>query len=230
MAWVTGQQLRLYNSLGRRIEDFTPSADVVGLYSCGPTVYSFPHLGNMRPYVFADTLRRALRWKGIPVRARRQHHRRGPRGRRLRHRRGQARGRRGAGNAGRSRRSPSSTRRRSSTTMAALNVQPADVYPRASDYVEQMIAFAVRLEAARLHLRAAVRPVLRHVQVAAATAPWPCLTSPASARPAASSTWRAASTTATSPSGGRRSRASAASCAGTRRGAGARRAGTWNAR
>ena len=69
MAWVTGHQLRLYNSLGRRIEDFTPSADVVGLYSCGPTVYSFPHLGNMRPYVFADTLRRALRRQAIPVRA-----------------------------------------------------------------------------------------------------------------------------------------------------------------
>src|SRR6201994_912257 len=68
MAWVNGQQLRLYNSLGRLTEDFTPSADVVGLYSCGPTVYSYQHLGNMRPYVFADTLRRALRWKGIAVR------------------------------------------------------------------------------------------------------------------------------------------------------------------
>src|ERR1700755_2031838 len=68
MAWVTGHQLRLYNSLGRRTEDFTPSTDVVGLYSCGPTVYSFPHLGNMRTYVFADTLRRALRWKDIAVR------------------------------------------------------------------------------------------------------------------------------------------------------------------
>src|SRR6516164_9849582 len=68
MAWVTGHQHRFYNSLGRRIEDFTPSADVVGLYSCGPTVYSYPHLGNMRPYVFADTLRRAFRWHGIPVR------------------------------------------------------------------------------------------------------------------------------------------------------------------
>jgi len=68
MAWVTGHQLRLYNSLGRLTEDFTPSADVVGLYSCGPTVYSYQHLGNMRPYVFADTLRRALRWKGITVR------------------------------------------------------------------------------------------------------------------------------------------------------------------
>ena len=69
MAWVTGHQLRFYNSLGRRFEDYTPSAELVGLYSCGPTVYSFPHLGNMRPYVFADTLRRAFRWKGIPVRA-----------------------------------------------------------------------------------------------------------------------------------------------------------------
>src|SRR6201995_6214666 len=68
MAWVTGEQLRLYNSLGRRIEDFRPAADVVGIYSCGPTVYSFPHLGNMRPYVFADTLRRASRWKNIVVR------------------------------------------------------------------------------------------------------------------------------------------------------------------
>ena len=66
---MTGHQLRFYNSLGRRFEDYTPSAELVGLYSCGPTVYSFPHLGNMRPYVFADTLRRAFRWKGIPVRA-----------------------------------------------------------------------------------------------------------------------------------------------------------------
>ena len=61
-------QLRLYNSLGRRMEDFVPAGPAVGMYSCGPTVYAFPHLGNMRPYVFADTLRRAFRWKGIPVR------------------------------------------------------------------------------------------------------------------------------------------------------------------
>ena len=64
----TNHELRLYNSLGRRMEDFTPAAAVAGLYSCGPTVYAYPHLGNMRAYVFADTLRRALRWKAIPVR------------------------------------------------------------------------------------------------------------------------------------------------------------------
>src|ERR671925_1287371 len=62
------QPLRLYNSLGRRLEDFVPAGPVAGLYSCGPTVYAYPHLGNMRAYVFADTLRRVLRWKAIPVR------------------------------------------------------------------------------------------------------------------------------------------------------------------
>jgi cysteinyl-tRNA synthetase len=65
---TNGKQLRLYNSLGRRTEDFVPSATVTGVYSCGPTVYSYPHLGNMRPYVFADTLRRAVRWKELPLR------------------------------------------------------------------------------------------------------------------------------------------------------------------
>ena len=145
MAWVTGQQLRFYNSLGRRLEDFTPSAELVGLYSCGPTVYSFPHLGNMRPYVFADTLRRAFRWKGIPVRA--------------------VVNITDVGHAvadsdtGEDKLEVAAARERRSVAdiaalytqaffddMAALNVQPADVYPRASEYVEQMIAFAVRLE------------------------------------------------------------------------------------
>jgi cysteinyl-tRNA synthetase len=38
------------------------------MYSCGPTVYAYQHIGNMRAYVFADTLKRALRWKGFDVR------------------------------------------------------------------------------------------------------------------------------------------------------------------
>src|SRR3954463_7403426 len=65
---MTGHPLELFNSLGRRIETFIPTGAEVGLYSCGPTVYSFPHLGNMRAYVFADTLRRALRGQGTAVR------------------------------------------------------------------------------------------------------------------------------------------------------------------
>jgi cysteinyl-tRNA synthetase len=61
--------LRVTNSLGRRLERLvTLEAGAVGMYSCGPTVYSYQHLGNMRPYVFADTLKRALRWRGVSVR------------------------------------------------------------------------------------------------------------------------------------------------------------------
>jgi len=60
--------LRVTNSLGRRVERFVSlHPGRVGMYSCGPTVYSFAHLGNMRPYVFADTLKRTLLWRGFRV-------------------------------------------------------------------------------------------------------------------------------------------------------------------
>lgn len=60
--------LRVTNSLGRRVERFvTREPGRVGMYSCGPTVYSYAHLGNMRAYVFADTLKRTLRWRGLDV-------------------------------------------------------------------------------------------------------------------------------------------------------------------
>jgi cysteinyl-tRNA synthetase len=65
---ATGAPLRLYNSLGRQLGEFAvPAGQRVGMYSCGPTVYADPHLGNMRPYVFSDTLRRVLAWKGYDV-------------------------------------------------------------------------------------------------------------------------------------------------------------------
>ena len=64
-----GRPLLLFNSLGRRLEEFTPAHPPrVGVYTCGPTVYAYPHLGNLRAYVFADGLRRALEWKGYEVR------------------------------------------------------------------------------------------------------------------------------------------------------------------
>jgi len=60
--------LRVTNSLGRRVERLIPiHPGQVGMYSCGPTVYSYAHLGNMRPYVFADTLKRTLQWRGLHV-------------------------------------------------------------------------------------------------------------------------------------------------------------------
>ena len=140
-----GHQLRLYNSLGRRTEDFVPSAEVTGMYSCGPTVYAFPHLGNMRPYVFADTLRRAFRWRGIGVR--------------------HIVNITDVGHAvadtdtGEDKLEVAAARERRSvldiaafytdvyfTDIAALNILPADEYPRASAYVEQMIEFARQLD------------------------------------------------------------------------------------
>jgi cysteinyl-tRNA synthetase len=141
----TNHQLRLFNSLGRRMEDFVPAGQTVGIYSCGPTVYAFPHLGNMRPYVFADTLRRAFRWKGIGVR--------------------HVVNITDVGhavadtNTGEDKVEVAAARERRSVMdiaafytdayfvdIAALNVLSADEYPRASAYVEPMIEFAAKLE------------------------------------------------------------------------------------
>jgi cysteinyl-tRNA synthetase len=61
-------ELKLYNTLRRRIEPFHPrQPGVARVYSCGPTVYSRQHLGNMRPYVLADLLTRVLRREGLAV-------------------------------------------------------------------------------------------------------------------------------------------------------------------
>jgi cysteinyl-tRNA synthetase len=61
--------LTLYNSLSRSLEPFQPLDPDKGVrvYSCGPTVYNYAHLGNLRAYVFTDTLSRVLRWKGYPL-------------------------------------------------------------------------------------------------------------------------------------------------------------------
>ena len=54
--------LKLYNTLTRKKEEFKPlQGNEVRIYSCGPTVYSFAHIGNFRAYVFMDTLRRVLK-------------------------------------------------------------------------------------------------------------------------------------------------------------------------
>ncbi|MBI5728282.1 MAG: cysteine--tRNA ligase [Candidatus Magasanikbacteria bacterium] len=61
--------LQLYNSRTRQKEVFTPLRDdYVGVYTCGPTVYNYAHVGNLRTYVFEDTLRRVLAYNGYNVR------------------------------------------------------------------------------------------------------------------------------------------------------------------
>jgi cysteinyl-tRNA synthetase len=60
--------LMLFNSLTRQLEPFTPVHEgEARVYTCGPTVYNFQHIGNMRAYVFADTLGRALSFKGYAL-------------------------------------------------------------------------------------------------------------------------------------------------------------------
>lgn len=65
---MTGSPLTFYNSLTRAIEPFVPiDPALVRIYTCGPTVYNYQHIGNMRAFLFADTLGRVLRWKGYPT-------------------------------------------------------------------------------------------------------------------------------------------------------------------
>ena len=53
--------LKLYNTLTRKKEVFKPiNKNLVKMYSCGPTVYSFQHIGNLRAYIFTDILKRTL--------------------------------------------------------------------------------------------------------------------------------------------------------------------------
>jgi len=60
--------LKLFNTLSRSIQDFTPSRKgKVGMYCCGPTVYDFAHIGNWRTFVFGDLVRRTLEFKGYTI-------------------------------------------------------------------------------------------------------------------------------------------------------------------
>ncbi len=60
--------ISVYNTMSRSVEQIEPiSQDVVKMYCCGPTVYNFAHIGNLRTYVFEDILRRTLEFNGYTV-------------------------------------------------------------------------------------------------------------------------------------------------------------------
>lgn len=60
--------VKLFNTLTRRKDEFKPiKAGKVGMYSCGPTVYNYAHIGNLRAYIFADVLKRTLTHAGFDV-------------------------------------------------------------------------------------------------------------------------------------------------------------------
>ena len=61
-------KVSIFNTMSRSIEQFEPlSADTVRMYCCGPTVYNFAHIGNLRTYVFEDILRKTLEYAGYRV-------------------------------------------------------------------------------------------------------------------------------------------------------------------
>lgn len=60
--------LKLYNTSSRKLEEFKPFGNVVKIYTCGPTVYSYAHIGNLTAYIYWDLLVRTLRMDGFSVR------------------------------------------------------------------------------------------------------------------------------------------------------------------
>jgi len=60
--------MKLYNTLTKQIETFTPNEEgIVKLYTCGPTVYNYAHIGNLRTYIFEDILEKSLEYLGYDV-------------------------------------------------------------------------------------------------------------------------------------------------------------------
>ena len=60
--------MKIYNSASRKVEEFVPNhPDIVKMYTCGPTVYHFAHIGNLRSYIMEDVLEKYLRFAGYNV-------------------------------------------------------------------------------------------------------------------------------------------------------------------
>jgi cysteinyl-tRNA synthetase len=128
--------LHFYNTLTRRHEEFVPLHEGrVGMYVCGPTIYAPPHIGNLRTFFFADVLHRYLEYRGFQVKfvmnltdvddktiaeALRQ----------------------GVSLA----EYTEPFARQLFQNFEALGMEPADVYPRATDYIPQMVELIGRLQ------------------------------------------------------------------------------------
>ena len=60
--------MNIFNSLSRQVEALKPlEGNTIRLYTCGPTVYNFAHIGNFRAYAFEDILRRTIEFNGMSV-------------------------------------------------------------------------------------------------------------------------------------------------------------------
>jgi cysteinyl-tRNA synthetase len=127
--------MKVFNSLTRRAEELVPlQGNEVRLYTCGPTVYNFAHIGNFRAYAFEDILRRVIQFNGMTVR--------------------QVMNLtdvddktiRGANAAGIALTDYTKTYKDAFfADLAKLNIQPAEVYPAATDHIPEMIALVEKL-------------------------------------------------------------------------------------
>ena len=127
--------MNVFNSLTRRVEELKPIADnTIRLYTCGPTVYNFAHIGNFRAYTFEDILRRVIQFNGMKVK--------------------QVMNLtdvddktiRGANAQGVALRDYTQTYKDAFfADLKKLNVQPAEIYPAATDHVPEMIALVQKL-------------------------------------------------------------------------------------
>ena len=127
--------MKVYNSLTRRNEELVPlEKNEIRLYTCGPTVYNFAHIGNFRAYTFEDILRRVIQFNGMKIR--------------------QVMNLtdvddktiRGANAAGVKLTDYTKTYKDAFfADLKKLNVQPAEVYPAATDHIPEMIALVEKL-------------------------------------------------------------------------------------
>ncbi|MGN0854647.1 MAG: cysteine--tRNA ligase [Kiritimatiellia bacterium] len=129
--------MKVFNSLTRRNEELSPIADnTIRLYTCGPTVYNFAHIGNFRAYTFEDILRRVIQFNGMKIR--------------------QVMNLtdvddktiRGANAAGVKLTDYTKTYKDAFfADLEKLNIQPAEVYPAATDHIPEMIDLVQNLVA-----------------------------------------------------------------------------------
>lgn len=59
--------MKIYNTLSKSLEEFKPHDDIVKIYTCGPTVYNYAHIGNLRTYIFEDILEKGMEYLGYTV-------------------------------------------------------------------------------------------------------------------------------------------------------------------
>jgi cysteinyl-tRNA synthetase len=135
MMQQTGTDLRLYNTLTRKVERFDPlHPPVVTIYACGPTVWNYAHIGNFRTFLLTDILRRYLAYRGFDVFLV------------MNLTDVDDRLIKGAAEAG------VTVRELTEKFVRAffedrdyLRIRPADVYPRATEYIGPMVALVERL-------------------------------------------------------------------------------------